>query len=135
MNIVVMSRENAMRYCEATHDTQAVIVSISTPWACYGSKPFKSAGNGVVDGLFLWFDDVEDGKNAMTLEHAKAIVEFVEKYKDCDVIVHCDEGVSRSAGIAAALLKHYNGDDSGIFGNSRYSPNMHCYKTMLSAFG
>lgn len=37
-------------------------------------------------------------------EDANRIVEFVNKYKDCYIIVHCDAGASRSAGVAAAIL-------------------------------
>ena len=39
--------------------------------------------------------------------------------------------ISRKEGVAAALLKAYNGDDSCIFDSPRYHPNMHCYMTTL----
>ena len=48
------------------------------------------------------------------------------------MIIQCDAGVSRSAGVAGALMKYYNGDDSEIFENPKYRPNMRCYRTMLN---
>ena len=65
-------------------------------------------------------------------EDAEKIKQFVEAHKEDSIIVHCDAGVSRSAGIAAALMKFYNGDDTPIFDNPRYCPNMLCYRTMLN---
>jgi predicted protein tyrosine phosphatase len=48
------------------------------------------------------------------------------------VIVHCGAGVSRSAGLAAALAKWYNGSDLEFF-KPPYAPNMLVYRTMLEA--
>ena len=48
--------------------------------------------------------------------HAKAILAFVAAYPDVDrIIVHCDAGLSRSPGVAAALAKIFNKDDTEIF--------------------
>jgi predicted protein tyrosine phosphatase len=46
------------------------------------------------------------------------------------ILVHCDAGVSRSSGIAAALAKVLNDDDAEFFGG-RYLPNMRVYKILL----
>lgn len=48
-------------------------------------------------------------------------------------IVHCTAGISRSAGICAAILKWATGNDDDIFQNPSYRPNMHCYQIMLNA--
>ena len=47
------------------------------------------------------------------------------------VIVHCDAGISRSSGVAAAILKAKTGDDSQIFNSPKYRPNMRCYRIIL----
>ena len=43
------------------------------------------------------------------------------------------ESISRSSGVGAAILKHYTGDDSSVFENPRFHPNMWCYRKTLSA--
>ena len=61
----------------------------------------------------------------MTDKDAKKIAGFVDRYKNVLLIIHCDEGVSRSAGIAAAVLRYYTGDDAAIFDDCfSYNPNM-----------
>jgi predicted protein tyrosine phosphatase len=60
----------------------------------------------------------------MSDEDGKKVAAFVDKHKDVDLlIVQCDAGISRSSGMAAAILKHLTGDDSQIFGNRRFCPN------------
>lgn len=58
---------------------------------------------------------------------------FVQKIF-ADFIVHCDAGISRSSGVAAAILKAKTGDDSQIFNNPKYRPNMRCYRIVLDEF-
>ena len=59
------------------------------------------------------------------------ILEFVEKYIDDIklIIVNCEAGVSRSAGVAGALSKILNGWDDAYFKHSL--PNMLVYRTIL----
>ena len=45
------------------------------------------------------------------------------------IIVHCEAGVSRSAGAVAALSKLLNGDDSYFF--KHFLPNTLVYKLIL----
>ena len=64
-------------------------------------------------------------------EHAKQIIDFIKKYIDNIelIIVQCDAGISRSAGVAAALSKCLNGDDEYFF--KRYLPNSLVYSTIM----
>jgi len=49
------------------------------------------------------------------------------------VVVHCEAGISRSSGVAAALSKHFNGDDTVFFSNaSKYLPNRLAYRLLLN---
>lgn len=134
MKIKVMPRNECVRYCHKPHNESSIIVSINTPWAAYDSAPFGNEENKVISILRLWFDDVDEKiTNCMNEDHAKAIKDFVDRYADYDVtvIVHCDAGVSRSAGVAAALSEYYNGDDSYFFDSGYYTPNMLCYRAMM----
>lgn len=138
--IRVMSRLEAFNYCKSCHNTPAVIISISTPNTEYPYKVFKGDINCVIDILVLSFADVDGQdsmdinddyaaiKELMTDKDAKKIAGFVDRYKNVLLIIHCDEGVSRSAGIAAAVLRYYTGDDAAIFDDCfSYNPNMWCY--------
>ena len=146
MNVVVMSRKYAVTYCEMPHETESVIISISSPNMLYNSAPFMSEQNKVKDILELSMYDADgDGYDVygtrvyaddlMKDEQAQAIVDFVRKYEDKRIIVHCDAGISRSAGVAAAILRSYTGDDSRIFDSARHAPNMYIYYKVLKAFG
>ena len=80
-------------------------------------------------------DIIAAEKDLLCDKDAERIVEFSKKYKDKLLIIHCDAGISRSSGIAAAILRHYTGDDAEIFDNYSYDPNMWCYFKTLKAFG
>lgn len=131
-----MSRRNASKYTyspECIFD--CVIISITN----VGSSPnyFNKGNEHVKDILPLQFDDVDYGqKNCITSEDARMIIDFVSKWinKVNLVIVHCEAGVSRSAGVCAALMKIFNGSDFEIFNNPRYIPNMSCYRVVLEFY-
>lgn len=131
MDVQVMRREEAVRYSFHPQNEESVVISISTPGLTYGTKVFPSPYNGIKAVLLLFFDDVESGPDSITVDDARKIRSFLEANKGYKVIVHCDAGISRSAGVAAAIMKHYNGDDTPIFDNPRYVPNMRCYRKML----
>jgi len=66
-------------------------------------------------------------------EMAGQIVEFVRKAKTGGrlelIVCQCDAGISRSAGIAAALAKCINGDDRRFF--KEFIPNMLVYSLIV----
>jgi len=66
--------------------------------------------------------------------HAKHILEFVGFHKNNInlVIINCVAGISRSAGVAGALSKILNNDDSYYF--KHYCPNMRVYRTILEEY-
>lgn len=145
MNISVMSRSNAIRYCYQPHTGKSVMISISDPRMIYTSAPFTSNENGIHAILRLSFSDADrpgpdvygnsvDESDLMTDQDAKRVSDFVLANSGADIIVHCDAGISRSAGVAAAIMKYLRGDDKPIFNNLRYCPNMWCYRKTLNAF-
>ena len=89
--------------------------------------------------LRLCFDDaVEDSfwQNLMTEEQADAICAFVLQQRDAIdlLIIHCTEGVSRSAAVAAAVLACCGGDASQVLDNPRFRPNPLVYRLVTEAF-
>lgn len=142
MNVSVMSRDSAIRYCYKKHDAQTVMISISDPYIQYPNAPFCSKENNVVAILRLRFTDADKpGKDVYGRDvtendlisdwDAERIKSLLNRYQDTEIIVHCDAGISRSSGVAAAILKAATGDDSIIFDTPRFRPNMRCYRTVL----
>lgn len=132
MRVTVMSRERAVRYSYGKHEQKAVAVSIGTPGEVYIKEIRPTVDNGIVAVVRLYFEDAETGDGCITVGDAERIKALLQRFPEHDVIIHCDVGVSRSAGVAAAVLKHCTGDDTQIFDNPVYRPNMRCYRTVLN---
>mgnify|MGYP007044048022 CR=1 FL=1 len=103
--------------------------------------------------LQLSFDDV-DAKRGMSYEEqsnrdevcitetqAQLIADFVKAYKDRVelIICQCEAGISRSAGVAAAIADYFNQDSNRFYNgsgpNGRFFPNRTVYWALMSAFG
>ena len=138
IDVRILNRKEAKKFSYESHDFKTAIISITdTDKADVIFE--KNEINGIRAVLRLKFDDVErDYKNehCITKEDAENIVKFVNKNKNKvdKFIVHCEAGVSRSAGVGAAIMKALNGDDWDVFKNPLKCPNMKCYRTVLNAF-
>ena len=139
-----MSRAAAMRYCGQKHRTSAAMISISDPNMIYTASPFCMPENRVEDILPLSFCDADrpgkdvygndtDGSDLMSDDDARSVALFVRQHMSERILVHCDAGISRSAGMAAAISKHLTGDDGEFFYSGQYRPNMWCYRKTLNA--
>ena len=139
MDYKVMSRNVCMNYCTQNHKNTSVIISIRSSWDNeFPILPCNSKNN-VKAVLYLSFDDVEKDKEpkyCMSEEDGKKVSEFVNKWYDKvdRIIVHCDGGISRSAGVCAGIMKVKEGDDMPIFKNKSKHPNMTCYLHTLKGF-
>lgn len=134
--IIIMSRSNAYKYQFKNHNEKTAIISITDVDASYNNIHCTSQ-NGIKAVLALKFEDVERGyPDCITFADAEKIVDFVNAYKDKvdTIIVHCEAGISRSSGVAAAITKYFGGDDKSIFDSPKYCPNMACYNAVLEAF-
>lgn len=141
MRIEVMNRPVAEARSQIERHEDKVIISIYTP--SDNPAAIDKDNPTVLDVLTLCFEDCDetdreryDGSWVFNEDEAELIFWFVEQWKDKvdSIWVHCDGGVSRSAGVAAALLKHYTGDDSQIFDNPKYYPNSLVYSTCIRKF-
>lgn len=122
---------------EAKDNTKKAIISISTP----GDMPnsFCPDNDSIKKVLHLCFHDigVRDSEGIkMSKEDADKIADFAHWCEEAgieEIWVHCDAGISRSSGVAAALMRYFNGSDDEIFSNPRYIPNSECYKLTVNA--
>jgi hypothetical protein len=135
MIVEVMSRAKATEFSFEEHKERIVVISISDPDK--ESPVFsENSNNGIFRRLRLHFADVEvGGENCITDEQAEKIAKFVFGIRDKTdkIVVHCEAGISRSAGVAAAIMKFLNDDDFPIFDNPKYCPNRTCYRKVLNA--
>lgn len=134
MDIVVKSKKDMEEYALQEHNKTSIVISIASK---NNSKADIKSDciNKIKEIQFIQFDDT-DSMGGIEKIDASKIKRFLLKHigdAGLDlVIVQCEAGQSRSAGIAAALMKYFWNDDTAIFNNHKYTPNMLCYRTMLN---
>lgn len=80
------------------------------------------------------FYDVVDGKYAMRQQDVDSVVDVVNKSLKNGIykfVIHCERGISRSSGVAAAISKYINGESDLLF--KYYAPNTDVYIKVLMA--
>jgi predicted protein tyrosine phosphatase len=128
MWFLVLSR---LRVARVRPNVPYVVISVTDP----GSPDADIAPNPLRMGILrlqFWDTDLSTGyTDAPSAEHAEAIVRFVREHQThADlIVVHCEAGISRSAGIAAALCRWLNGHEDEFF--ERYLPNRLIYRLIL----
>lgn len=146
-NIKVMNHTEAFEYvygyCGLNKTEDFAMISIQEyPQELMGVV-YKPGGH-LKQALNLHFIDLDDpvkhkDKRLITDEDVEKIKEFMEelikKNEIKTLIIHCWAGVSRSAAVAAAILKVYTGNDDQIFKSGTYAPNMYVYHKILEGYG
>ncbi|REJ91807.1 MAG: hypothetical protein DWQ35_13975 [Planctomycetota bacterium] len=114
-----------------------VVISISDP----GSRqPRVRRSAGFRGVLHLEFHDAEPMENGdaprdiqlMTVEQAKAVWSFVTQHQDKvgAIVCHCEQGMSRSPAVAAALAVEFNCDLAEVVGYRQ--PNRYVFELIRS---
>lgn len=138
MNFITMNRTQI----EKGNDVASPHIIISV-YNSGDEKPAIQRNEHTLDAIFCQFDDIDAetaGKVLFNKNFAKEVRDLVYKWGSHweVVICQCEAGQSRSVGLAAALSKFFNGDDSEFFsGSGMYAPtsrtpNMHVYNVMLA---
>ena len=63
------------------------------------------------------------------LEIARFVSNKIKEGKD--IICQCDYGISRSAGLAAAIMERYGKKGIQVFRNYKYTPNQFVFNRVL----
>ncbi len=132
MEFIVASRHEAE--CGIAVRCPYAVISITDPHTRRPRIPKSVMLRGV---LFLKFHDAEDQANGdvilMTHRQARQIWRFIRQHSHeiGALIVHCEQGTSRSPAVAAAVCKMLGGDPAPFFAD--YSPNQYVYDLVLSA--
>jgi predicted protein tyrosine phosphatase len=84
-----------------------------------------------------YYRDLSGGEKSFVYfsdNDAKKIIDLVKRNleKINLIVVHCEAGISRSAGVAAALSKIINNDDTFFF--KKYIPNMLVYRKIIENY-
>jgi len=134
MKFMVLSRDEIRHFqIEEKH----IVISIRDPNSKRARLPKLYSRLAILD---LEFSDLDEHLPSesfyilFTKEDAKKILNFYNKYKDkIEIVVcQCEAGISRSAGVAAALSKIYNEEDEIYF--KRFIPNKRVYRTILEEY-
>jgi predicted protein tyrosine phosphatase len=127
-------------------EEQYIVISIYCPEDTQPSLQKDTTRKAV---LFLQFHDWDDSSKVkiekeyptsstakeqtfFSVEDAKKVVRFIKKHqKEVKLVVcQCDAGISRSAGVAAALSYCLNGTDNDFF--KRFIPNRRVYRMIIN---
>lgn len=101
MGTYILSKQQAINF-KLNPSSYNVLIRITSP-----KTEFENLKNEQIyrDILTLKFFDLEDDNTGLYLfneNHLTAILDFFNKHKNCkNMVIHCDEGRSRSAGVAA----------------------------------
>ena len=133
MQYEIMNRRGASLATREADAPNTVLISITD----YDDEANKfSQTTWLKEILEIQFNDVEAGGfRCITKENAAEIADFVLRmgFDVKRIIVHCEFGQSRSAGVAAAISNFLEGHDNSIFINRKYYPNRTCYHYVLNA--
>ena len=103
---------------------QACYFTCEVPWACISIVTESGTWPTISDDhrvglLHLAFADIGkasgDEPGAFTEDHAHRVLDFVKQTWDSIdlLLIHCEEGNSRSPAVAAAISRIYLGDEGG----------------------
>ncbi|MFN3651153.1 MAG: hypothetical protein ACK47B_16380 [Armatimonadota bacterium] len=138
LSLQVLDRDAA---CVVAHEEPYAVISITDPVHRHPELKSSAFLRGV---LQLTFSDVDERFARLNVstpyvvafspEMGQQVAAFVEEQFRSGVrliVVHCQAGMSRSAGVACSLSRHYNGDDRFFYG--QYRPNRWVREVLLAA--
>lgn len=144
-NTTFVSKKQAEDYYEPTGKNTRVLISLTTPpnfkshTKSIGCSPANLHEDTWKDILRLEFHDADPHKDSDSNEYkvfsvveAVSILKFLKLHEDSieDVIVHCEAGISRSAGVSKFIAELYK-----LKFPQNYSVyNKHVFSTLMSTY-
>jgi predicted protein tyrosine phosphatase len=130
MTFQVLGRASAMIVAPQVPYIHVSITDIDAPKVELPENPHRVAV------LRMEFHDTDNASVGITEAQGEEIVAFVKKYSEYPphvglIVCNCEAGLSRSAGVAAALAKWLTGDDTPFF--AHFIPNRLVYRRVLEA--
>lgn len=115
-----------------------VMIRVTSPEDSFLELQNESAYNDIMTLKFYDFTEEQNGLTVFNEIHFEAIMNFFEKHKMCEnMIIHCDQGMSRSAGIAVGwfLFKDERASIYKLYHSGRHMPNRLVVKTFCMKLG
>lgn len=114
-----------------------VVISITTSPHDEARIPETPAFRGILRLAFFDSDlppEEEGPEGLFAAADARRIWDFVLAHRAqvACVVLHCNAGLSRSPGVAAALARALDGEDAEFF--ARYKPNSRVYRILLDVY-
>lgn len=114
-----------------------LVISITTSPLDEAQLPATPACLGILRLAFFDSDlppEEDEPEGLFSRADARRIWDFVLSHQAqvACVVLHCNAGVSRSPGVAAALARVLCGDDADFF--ARYKPNSRVYRLLLDVY-
>lgn len=139
MNIIIKNRKEAAKMIFSDNE---VVFSINTPGM--SENPIIAKNKH-----YMFFDDVDDNYNVPIIGHSKSsyevvyfndkiaqkalsFLDFALESKISTIYVHCDQGISRSPGMAVGFCKILGLDYQFFYEN--YKPNDLVTNVLVSTF-
>lgn len=137
MKEIVVNIQSRLTVATIEPKVPYAMICITEPNATFPSINMGARDTLLKGAIFVKFADTESPESeypGLTLYQGSLLASFIEVYVPQveAFLINCDAGVSRSAAVAAAILQYTSGDDSFVFGNSRYRPNMYVYRTLVN---
>lgn len=133
--VMVLCQKDAELYSSQSHKETSAIISITSMDAADIHIENILVPSGIRAIHRLNFYDSDDPAQCISYSAALKTADFIKNWypKVDKFIVHCEAGISRSAGVAGAILQYFEHDASPIFDNFYFKPNVQVYRMILNA--
>jgi hypothetical protein len=131
--IVVKSRDTVGEYIKGLNK-DFILISVTNPGWKFVEVPESEHCRGVLQLRFQDTSRKRPDKLYFKRKQALLIKRFVEKNNVPIVISQCDHGISRSAGVAAALARVNGLDVEWFFSQAGLIPNMFVFDRLLGVY-
>ncbi|OHD12054.1 MAG: hypothetical protein A2Y34_13845 [Spirochaetes bacterium GWC1_27_15] len=114
MATYILNRFKAAKFQLNPHEYN-VMIRITSPQEEFIKLETEEQYKDILELRFYDFVQEQNGLMVFGDQHLETILNFFEKHKHCkNMVIHCDYGISRSAGIAVGWLL-FNDDRSNIY--------------------
>ncbi len=103
-----------------------VMIRITSPSEDFLNLEHRESFTDILELKFYDFADDRSGLHIFNQNHLERCISFFKKHKFCqNMIIHCEEGISRSAGVAVGWFLFTDNRSSiyNIYHDKRHSPN------------
>lgn len=135
--VKIMSRKKFLEYIPKTKDVVAIRISDTLPIKEVAEKRYLDVLRLSFYDEYILDEDIDRntpwGTNRFTDDYVEQVNNFIEKYKDKQFIIHCEQGISRSSAVGYYILKKLNCTEelNDKKDSCLYFPNIEVYGKLI----